>query len=347
MSDESMCFAENATIQLTKSDLATLLVDCLVRMRTPGDMASKVAESLIENEFLGYSSHGILRIQDILTAIAEGHLDPAATPLITFHSSHSFTINGNNAFGITIVEELVKKVNKVLQASPICIATVVKGAHLGRLSDIARGICEQDNIILGFVNFSGAGKKVALPGGNEAVLCTNPIVMGFPGRKGPVIVDFATSTVSEGKIRDYMIRGKKIPKDWLIAKDGSTTSDPSGLYRIPPTTFITSLGGRKGFLLGLCVEIIAGILAGGGAVYDKVQASGNSGLFIGLRLNAFEHDQRNIKDEIEALLEYLDTCKSTGTSERFRVPGRHSSQHPNTVKIPKALLDYIESMAKT
>src|SRR2546429_9830238 len=82
-----------------------------------------------------------------------------------------------------------------------------------------------------FVNASGS-VLVAPFGGTERRLSTAPFCVGVP-RPGepPVVLDFATSVVAEGKVLVASQGGKKLPKGALIDLDGTLSEDPPVLYR--------------------------------------------------------------------------------------------------------------------
>src|SRR5262249_37816521 len=81
-----------------------------------------------------------------------------------------------------------------------------------------------------FVNAAGS-LLVAPFGGVEKRLSTAPYCVGIP-RQGqdPIVLDFATSIVAEGKCLVASRGGKKLPKGALVASDGSLGEAPVVLY---------------------------------------------------------------------------------------------------------------------
>jgi L-2-hydroxycarboxylate dehydrogenase (NAD+) len=56
--------------------------------------------------------------------------------------------------------------------------------------------------------------------GAEKMLGTNPIAIAFPGLKEPpVLIDFASSAVSYGKVEIAKRKGERIPSGWCIDKE--------------------------------------------------------------------------------------------------------------------------------
>ena len=98
-------------------------------------------------------------------------------------------------------------------------------------------------ILIATVNNNGAGQRVAPPGGTEPRLGTNPLCAAVPTAGDPVVLDFGTSVVAEGKVRVYHINKRPVPEGWILDPQGNTTTDPSVLYN-PPLGSILPMGAR-------------------------------------------------------------------------------------------------------
>jgi uncharacterized oxidoreductase len=108
--------------------------------------------------------------------------------------------------------------------------------------------------------------------------------MGVPvDAHDPVILDFGTSVVAEGKVRSHNVAGTTVPLGWVLDPDGLPTTDPGVLYRTPPGS-ILPMGGEqayKGFGLAFLLDLLSGGLSGGKCSYpDAGPARGNNVLFI-------------------------------------------------------------------
>src|SRR6185312_5819979 len=122
---------------------------------------------------------------------------------------------------------------------------------------------------------AGGSVLVAPFGGVERRFSTAPYCIGvpMPGRP-PLVLDFATSVVAEGKVLVASQGGKKIPPDALIGPDGAMSGDPAMLYgeHTPtgPRDFrkgpgaIRAFGDHKGSGLAFMCEILGGALSGTG-----------------------------------------------------------------------------------
>jgi uncharacterized oxidoreductase len=157
--------------------------------------------------------------------------------------------------------------------------------HIGRVGDWVQMAAEQGMIGLAFCNGGGPGGAVTPYGGRARLLGTNPIAAAVPVAGGPpVIADFATSVVAEGKLRVARNRGKSLPEGWILGPDGQPSTDPEDFYR---GGMLLPAGGYKGYGLSLLVEFLGGLLTGRGCPGLPGFVAGNGVLFLVLSIEAF------------------------------------------------------------
>jgi hydroxycarboxylate dehydrogenase B len=150
--------------------------------------------------------------------------------------------------------------------------------HVSRLGSYVQKIAGRDLIGIAWTNSSKQGHFVVPFGGKEGRLATNPIAYGVPVQAGqPIVLDMATSMISEGKIRALMHEGKPIPDGCVLNAAGEPENDAQEWYG-PPKGTILPFGspqlGYKGFGLSLFVEIMGGILAGNSTSTDYPYVNG-------------------------------------------------------------------------
>jgi LDH2 family malate/lactate/ureidoglycolate dehydrogenase len=154
---------------------------------------------------------------------------------------------------------------------------------------------------------SNAGPNMAPWGGRKKKIGTNPWSIAVPaGKHGAVVMDMANSGVARGKIYLAKKRREPIPNDWAIDKEGRPTTDPQAAIE----GFILPMAGHKGYVMGVMVDILSGVLSGGAYLdqvhgpYDPINKSGASHLVITLNVATFlpltEFEQR-IDDYIRSL----------------------------------------------
>jgi uncharacterized oxidoreductase len=134
--------------------------------------------------------------------------------------------------------------------------------HLGRIGAWAEQAAAAGLVSLHFVNVISRA-IVAPHGGSDARFGTNPFCAGVPltGRE-PVILDFATSVIAQGKTRVAMNKGELVPPDCLIDDQGRPTREPRYTV-VPPFGALLAFGGHKGYGLAMMCELLGGALAAG------------------------------------------------------------------------------------
>jgi uncharacterized oxidoreductase len=182
---------------------------------------------------------------------------------------------------------------------------------------------EHDALALAFCNGGGPTGAVAPFGGAERVLGTNPLAAALPvGNSQPIVLDFATSAVAEGKVRVARNRGKSIPEGWVLNKDGLPTTNPADLYEggmlLPAAT-------HKGYALGLLVDFMAGLLTGGGTNVLPGYTPGNGVLFIVLDIAAFRSPTDYASDS-QAVAQRIKATKPAPGFNRVLLPGEPEQQ---------------------
>src|SRR4029077_6722012 len=147
--------------------------------------------------------------------------------------------------------------------------------HIGRVGDWAEMAAAEGLVSVHFVNAAGS-LLVAPHGGVEKRLSTAPYCVGIPRRgQDPIVLDFATSIVAEGKVLVASRGGKKLPDGALIDSDGTLSEDPVVLYgpysaegprdHTRGTGAIRAFGDHKGSGLAFMCELLGRATTGTGA----------------------------------------------------------------------------------
>jgi LDH2 family malate/lactate/ureidoglycolate dehydrogenase len=134
----------------------------------------------------------------------------------------------------------------------------------------ASGFYVYESALQGLVGLAATntGAIVAPTGTSRPYFGTNPLALGMPvAGEEPMVFDMATSAVAGGKFEIALRLGKSIPLGWGLTAEGQPTTDPSAVY--PGKGSLLPLGSdrerssHKGYGLGLFVELLTAVLAGG------------------------------------------------------------------------------------
>ncbi len=114
--------------------------------------------------------------------------------------------------------------------------------------------------------------RVAPYGGSDARFGTNPCCIGLPlAGEPPLVLDFATSAVAQGKLRVAHNKGERLPAGRLIDDQGRPTTDPRYAV-VAPFGAMLPFGEHKGYGLAVACELLGGALTGGGTEHHGPSA---------------------------------------------------------------------------
>jgi uncharacterized oxidoreductase len=147
----------------------------------------------------------------------------------------------------------------------MAIVALRKAGHLGRIGAYVEALARQGLVAIAFCSVPTRFHNVAWFGAREGRLGTNPIAYAFPTGDIPVVADFSTSAIPEGRVRFLRNQGLPAPPGVLHDARGLPTTDPKVLYA-PDAGTLQPLGGEslghKGSALGMLVEVMGTLVAG-------------------------------------------------------------------------------------
>ena len=235
--------------------------------------AGRIGHHLLSANLAGHDSHGVIRVPRYVQWLQEGKVRAGQAPTVVAESANHAVIDGNLGFGQTIGPATVDLGIAKARAAGIAVVTLRNSGHIGRVGDWAERAAEAGLVSIHFVNV-GMGEIVAPFGGVDRRFGTNPFCVGVPQPGGPpLLLDFATSMVAEGKVLVASNGGKPVPPGALIGPDGALSSDPRTLYGPIENTHVRdpgngegalrAFGDHKGSGIAFMCEILAGCFAGG------------------------------------------------------------------------------------
>ena len=220
-----------------------------------------VAANLIDANLTGHDSHGIGMLPRYAEAFLQGGLTPNAHVSTVLDAGAMLRLDGNAGFGQVIGAEAMALGIARAHTSGSCIVALGNSHHLGRIGAWAEAAAAAGLVSLHFVNVITRA-VVAPHGGADARFGTNPFCAGVPltGRD-PVILDFATSMIAQGKTRVAYNKGELVEPGCLIDDQGQPTREPRYSV-VPPLGALLTFGAHKGYGLALMCELLGGALAG-------------------------------------------------------------------------------------
>src|SRR6202795_2160786 len=278
-------------VTIKVQNLIDFVAEVFAHSESSAEEAKRIATYLTTANLTGHDSHGVIRVPVYIRWKKMGSVVPDQTVELVVDTPSLAVVDGKFGYGQTVAPQAVKIGIEKCKASGLAAVALRNAGHIGRVGDWAEMAASEGLVSVHFVNAAGS-VLVAPYGGVERRLSTAPYCVGIP-RQGqrPIVLDFATSIVAEGKVLVASRGGKKLPKGALIDLDGILSEDPAVLYgphaaegprdHSKGSGAIRAFGEHKGSGLALMCELLGGALTGNGATEpDRKFANGMFSLYL-------------------------------------------------------------------
>ena len=296
------------TYYFTREQLHQTIYELCKANGSPDEEADLVANRLVKSNLTGHPSHGVTRIPMYMAMVHLDMVKPGAKPDFLIDRGATVLINGNHGYGQVVAEKTIQVAIERARTHGVAAVGMTNLGHMGRLADYSVQAAEANCIGIVFTSTGGSSYLTAHFGGNSRRMGTNPISIALPSdREYPIVLDMATSVFAEGKLPVMIDSGKSAPEKTVLDKDGQPTTNPADFYEGGAILPLGGEQGYKGYLLNFMVEVLAGILTGGGYVgRDEKPKFNNCTMMVVINVEQFIAPS-NFKLDLEKLIDYLKT----------------------------------------
>ncbi|MGJ5204422.1 malate/lactate/ureidoglycolate dehydrogenase [Bradyrhizobium sp. HKCCYLR20261] len=316
-------------VTIKVAHLIDFVADIFERADSSAEEARRIATYLTTANLTGHDSHGVIRVPVYIRWKKMGSIVPNQTAEIVVDTPSLVVVDGKFGYGQTVTPQAVRIGIERCKTSGLAALALRNSGHLGRVGDWAEMAAAEGLVSIHFV--TAAGSLLVAPfGGVEKRFSTAPYCVGIP-RDGqdPIVLDFATSVVAEGKVLVASRGGKKLPKGALIDSDGTLSEDPAVLYgpyeaegtrdHTKGTGAIRAFGEHKGSGLAFICELLGGALTGTGATSaNRRFANGMLAIYIDPKVV----DPANFFDsEVTRYTDFIRATKPVAGVDQVLVPG--------------------------
>ena len=218
------------------------------------DVGLYVAKGLSQASLRGVDSHGIRLLPHYINGLEAGRLNPDPTFRFEETSASTGTLDGDNTFGHATGAQGMGHAIELARKSGMGAVAVSNSSHFGAAAYFS--LMAPEKVMIG-ISFTHADALILSPGGTRPFFGTNPICFAAPCLdEEPFCLDMATTTVTWNKLLRSAEEGQSVPIGWGVDQDGNDIQDPSNVRALH------SIGGYKGFGLGMMVDVLCGLLTG-------------------------------------------------------------------------------------
>ena len=330
----------------------------LQKLGVPEEDAQITARMLVTSDLRGVDSHGVAHLNMFYARwIRLGIINLNPKLKIFSRTPSTATMDGDQGLGFVIgYRAMMEAIHRAEKTGAGFIA-VRNSTHFGAAASYAMMALEHDMIGIAMTNVI---PTVVAPGSVKPAVGTNPLAVAVPaGKKPPFVLDMATSVVAEGKLEIVQREGTSIPEGWAIDKEGGPLTDPTkrviGEGGLLPLGGTPTLGGYKGFGLGVLVDILCGVLSGSSASIlqksiPETRGNASDHFFGALRIDSFlpvENFKKSM-DEMIAAFEALPTLPGV---KKIYVAGGYEAEiikdrEANGIPLHAKVIQGLQELAK-
>ncbi|WP_415012686.1 Ldh family oxidoreductase [Amaricoccus sp.] len=209
-------------------------------------------------EIDGSHSHGVFRVPGCRASLRSGAIDAGAEPVLDRVAPALLRVDACGGYAQPALARAVPTIRDMVAETGTATVALRDSHHFSALWPDLEPFTDAGLVALTVVS---GGPTVTVRGASRNVFGTNPIAFGFPlAGARPVILDLATSTMSNGDLRIASNEGRKVPVGTSLGRDGRDTDDPAEILAHGGAL---PFGGHKGMALSLMVEVLASALTGG------------------------------------------------------------------------------------
>ncbi len=246
-----------STVTVSLDDIESISRQALVQHGADEWVAQSVAKAVRKAEANGNLICGLYYLESYCTQLKSGRVNGSVEPIVSTPKTASVAVDAGFGFAQAAFERGLPKALETVRETGTCSLAICHAHTCTSLGFFTEQIAEAGFIGIGFTNASAV---VSPPGGNKAIIGTNPIAMAVPAQSGGIAfqLDQSTSAVALGKITMAATAGESIPLGWAVDAQGNPTTDPKEAL----AGSLVSTGGYKGFGFGLMAEVLAAAVTG-------------------------------------------------------------------------------------
>ncbi len=297
-------------------------------------LARTAAEVMIETDLAGVDSHGVSMLMDYDDYRRRGKLNLKAKPKVMRETPVTALVDADAGLGHPAAVMGMKLAVEKAKKMHVGVVTVVNSHHFGAAGYYAAMASKAG--LVGMVTSATRTVAVVPTRAKVPVLGTNPIAFAAPAkRNAPFLLDMATSSAANNKIKVYGLNGRQIPAGWVLDDAGAPVTDADSSLEILYKTKkggLTPLGGtpemssHKGYGLALMVHILGGTLSGASFSPIRVRTQKDhepdrlGHFFLAIDPKAFRCDGA-FEEDLDAVIDVLHGTPPIDSAKPVLVPG--------------------------
>src|SRR5437868_12223627 len=232
-----------------------LIEDALTAAGLPREDAAVCARLMGEADLTGADAHGVFRLPQYMRRLKAGGFNKHPNITVTRSAPATALVDGDNGMGHLVMSRAAETAIALARETGVAWVGVRRSNHAGPAGLYAEMPAAQG--MIGLYSAVANANHMAVWGGADSLLGTNPLAIGVPSGAGPLVLDMATTVVSYGTVKNYALQGKPMEKGWMV--NTATGEDIIDAKRAAEGLLLP-IGGYKGSGLAIMLGPLAGPL---------------------------------------------------------------------------------------
>ncbi len=289
----------------------------LLKYKFTEKKAGKCAEIFAVNSLEGIYSHGVYRFPRFVNYLQKGYVNPDAEPELVHSVGALEQWNGNLGPGILNAEFCTNRAMEIADKNGIGCVSIANTNHWMR-----GGTCGWQAAKRGFAFMGWTNTEANMPawGAKEVRLGNNPLVFAVPFDSEAIVLDFAMTQFSYGKMEAAQLEGKTLPYPGGFNKNGKLTNKPGEILE---SRRALPIGYWKGAGLSLILDILATVFSAGHSTRELSQKEAEysvSQVFIAFSLEKLSNFPA-IEKTVHEIVSNFKNTEPDETGGEIRYPG--------------------------
>jgi len=340
------------------------IVSILESWGMDAEIVRTTAEVMVETDLAGVDSHGVSMLMDYEDFKQRGKLNVKARPKVVKETPVTGMVDAGDGLGHpAAVMGMALAMDKARQMG-VGIVTVFNSHHFGAAGYYAAMASRAG--LVGMV--TSCTRSIAMVPTRAAVpvLGTNPIAFAAPTRRNaPFLLDMATTSVANNKLKVYDLNGRTLPAGWVLDGKGEPVREPKSAMEIvrsggrkgggqTPLGGTAEMSSHKGYGLALMGHILGGTLSGGSfsPIRNRTQGPGDPDrlghFFLAIDPKAFRPEGA-FEADLDDAIDVLHATPPIDPALPVLVPGdperaSRADRLANGIPLPSSLLEKIEAV---
>jgi L-2-hydroxycarboxylate dehydrogenase (NAD+) len=258
--------SDSNSTRVPAQDLQSQLTAIFQASGTPENHAEIAAKVLVSASVRGVDTHGVANVVGYSRNVEDGIFSTPQQMDIISESETTALMSGGNGIGLVSAHHGMEIAIEKAKKHGLGMVSIKDGHHVGMIAYYAMMALEHDMIGMSMTTAAPAVRPAL---GARKMLGTNPIGFAAPaGEERDFVLDMATSTVASGKVGLARRLGVPIPAGWAVTTEGEDITEPpdgeNETWALNPLGNTREQGSHKGYGLAVVVDILCGVLSGGG-----------------------------------------------------------------------------------